>query len=154
MSEEEFLEEFTQQDASEEEKIRAEERTPFFVRQEQEYLKWMEETTEYMLNVPFNPGDEYSPDDYWAELLYCEFDAMMSRRDAYNFYHCGHEDGPSAYAAECLAEECLSEEIEVESVIDDYDEMSAEDMERDAQLELQAMCDAAAVEETYFKCTY
>jgi hypothetical protein len=113
------------------------------------------------INAPLSEGDEYSPDDYWddywAEISYCEFDAMMEqlKHDVYNMVHFGHEDGPEAYAAECLAEEELEQEMGEGAVIDNlyYDEMSAEDMERDAQLETQAMCAAAAAEEAYFKCT-
>lgn len=65
------------------------------------------------IDSPLSEGDEYSPDDYWAELQYCEFDAYYSqlKNDMYNFYHYGHEDGPVAYAAECYAEELLEQEI-------------------------------------------
>ena len=117
----------------------------------------MPKEEEDLVNIdePLNPGDEYSPDDYWAELSYCEFESHWDqmKHDIYNFNHYGHEDGPEAYAAECFAEECLAQEIEVGGDINNYDEMSAEDMERDSQLELQAMCDAAVAQEAYFKCT-
>ena len=35
--------------------------------------------------------------------------------------------------------------------VDDFDEISAEDMERDAAFEMELMCQAAEAEEAYFK---
>lgn len=109
------------------------------------------------IDAPPTDGDVYSPDHYWADVEYGYFESMMEqlKHDVYNMVHFGHEDGPDAYAADLLAEEELEKEMEEGAVIDSlyYDEVSAEDMERDAQLETQAMWAAAAAEEAYFKCT-